>query len=291
MPHDSPKSNGGLIIGLAVAGGVLIAILLGSLNHQKDSAIHPPATAPATSPTAAGVEEFFVVNSIGMTFYSVSPGEFMMGSPPDEKGRDIDETQHKVRITKPFLLAIHPVTQRQYLAVMGTNPSYFRGEDFPERIRGDLPVDSVSWDDAMEFCKKLGEMEKAKYRLPTEAEREYVCRAGSTGPYARAAQLDDIGWYLINSGDTTHPVGQLQPNEWGFYDMQGNVWEWCADWYGEYPKGDAVDPTGPATGKMRVLRGGAVGYDMENARAAFRNSYLPDSRVYHNGFRVVMDVP
>lgn len=248
----------------------------------------PPTTAAGTPAVPVSPPTPFV-NSIGMRLAPVSPGEFLMGSPTDEAGRDADETQHKVRITKPFLLGVYQVTQRQYAAVMGSNPSYFRGDDFPAQSRGDLPVDSVSWDDAVAFCRKLSEKEGKTYRLPTEAEREYACRAGSTGPYAGTRKLDDIGWYLVNSGDTTHPVGTLQPNDWGFYDMQGNVWEWCADWYGEYAAGSAVDPTGPANGKMRVLRGGAIGYDLEHARAAFRNSYVPDSRVYHNGFRVALD--
>lgn len=250
--------------------------------------LSPPTTAAADEQDRT--EDQFV-NSLGILLLKVRPGEFVMGSPPDEAGRDADEKQHKVRITRPFYLGAHPVTQSQYVAVMGTNPSYFRGDDFPAESRGDLPVDSVSWDDAMDFCKRLSEKEGRTYRLPTEAEREYACRAGSAGPYAGDANLDDIGWYLINANDTTHPVGTLQPNEWGFYDMQGNVWEWCADWYGDYPDGDATDPKGPAQGTMRVLRGGAVGYDVEHARAAFRNSYLPDSRVYHNGFRVVLDDP
>jgi formylglycine-generating enzyme required for sulfatase activity len=271
---------------------MIVAISLNmGCNRTHSVVIADPGPIANISPAEPVSPPAPLVNSIGMWLAPVSPGEFLMGSPPNEVGRDEDETQHKVRITRPFFLGVYQVTQKQYAVVMGENPSYFRGEDFPEESRGELPVDSVSWDDAVAFCRKLSEREGRTYRLPTEAEREYVCRAGSTGRFAGNRNLDDIGWYLVNSGDTTHPVGSLMPNDWGFYDMQGNLWEWCADWYGPYPPGDAVDPTGPKSGTMRVLRGGAIGYDQEFARSAFRNSYVPDSKVYHNGFRVALSVP
>jgi len=263
------------------AFAVLLAALAGTLLIAGCKLAAPKSA--ATDPDAP------FVNSIGMCLAPVDPGEFIMGSPTGEPGRDADEVQHRVRITRPFLLGVYPVTQKQYVAVMGNNPSYFRGEDLPAASRGNLPVESVSWEDAMALCKRLSAMERRHYRLPTEAEREYACRAGSAGPYAGDGKLDDIGWYLGTSGDMTHPVGTLQPNDWGFYDMQGNVWEWCADWYGPYPAGDAEDPAGPATGTTRVLRGGSAKYDPEYCRSAFRNYYVPDARVYHNGFRVALD--
>ena len=213
-------------------------------------AAHPSAVAVAPVDPAAPTDE--ITNSIGMWLAPVDPGEFVMGSPADEAGHEPDETQHKVRITKPFFLGVYQVTQSQYAAVMGNNPSYFRGEDLPAESRGDLPVESVSWFDAVAFCKKLSAKEGKTYRLPTEAEWEYACRAGSTAPFAGDGDINDIGWYQWNSGEMTHPVGLLQPNDWGFYDMQGNVWEWCSDWYAPYPPGDATDPTGPATGTTRV---------------------------------------
>ncbi|MGA2230576.1 MAG: formylglycine-generating enzyme family protein [Tepidisphaeraceae bacterium] len=272
----------------AVAGLLLIAAL--SLDAGCTPAVSgghaDPSTAAAVAPsdaaTPSDVPPNVVVNSIGMWLAPVNPGEFVMGSPPDEAGHDSDETQHKVRITKPFLLSVYLVTQSEYAAVMGKNPSYFRGDD-------DLPVDSVSWNDAVEFCKKLSAKEGRTYRLPTEAEWEYACRAGSTGPYAGDGKIDDISWYWSNSGDVTHPVGTLQPNDWGFYDMQGDLWEWCADWYGPYPPGDATDPTGPATGTSRILRGGTVEYDEQYCRSAFRNYYPPETQLYYIGFRVAMD--
>jgi formylglycine-generating enzyme required for sulfatase activity len=211
----------------------------------------------------------------------ISAGEFTMGSPADEAGHQPDETQHKVRITKPFLLGVYDVTQKQYADVMGSSPSNFRGDD--------LPVDGVSRDDAVAFCKKLSEKEGKTYRLPTKAEWEYACRAGSTGPYAGDGKLDDMAWFGGNSVGKTHPVGTKQPNAWGLYDMQGNVWEWCADWYGDYPAGDATDPNGPANGTTRVLRGGTWYIVPECCRAAYRSYDSPDGRLIGYGFRVALD--
>ena len=270
--------------------GILAIARTAGCNSALPVVVATPPAATAAAPADPATPPTPFQNSIGMWLAPVSAGEFVMGSPGDEAGHDADETQHKVRITRPFLLGVYQVTQSQYFAVMGTNPSYFRDDDLPPQSRGDLPVESVSWDEAVAFCKKLSEKESKTYRLPTEAEWEFACRAGSSGPYAGDGKLDDIGWYLGNSGRMTHPVGMLQPNDWGFYDMQGNVWEWCSDWYGAYPTGEAVDPTGPATGTWRVLRGGNLEYDLEYARCGFRNYYLPDARLYYIGFRVAADV-
>jgi formylglycine-generating enzyme required for sulfatase activity len=272
--------------GIGAAAVILLVMAAISLNAgcrpAGSAGVAAPVTAVAGAPSVPVAAAGPVVNSIGMLLAPVRPGEFVMGSPAEEEGHDSDETQHKVRITKPFLLGVYLVTQREYMAVVGSNPSYFRGDD-------DLPVDSVSWDDAVAFCRKLSAMEGKTYRLPTEAEWEYACRAGTTGPYAGDGNIDDIGWSWENSGDITHPVGMLQPNDWGFYDMQGDLWEWCADWYGPYPPGDAVDPTGPASGTTRVLRGGTIEYDPQYCRSAFRNYYPPDTQLYYIGFRVALD--
>jgi formylglycine-generating enzyme required for sulfatase activity len=192
-------------------------------------------------------------NSIGMKFVLIPAGEFTMGSPENEQGRDSNEPQHKVKITKPFYMQTTEVTQAQWKAVMGNNPSYFKGND--------LPVETVSWDDAQEFIKKLSAKEGVKYRLPTEAEWEYACRAGSTTKFyfgEDESKLDEYAWYHNNSDGKTHPVGQKKPNAWGLYDMHGNVWEWCQDWYGAdyYKNSPAEDPQGPASAESRVLRGG-----------------------------------
>jgi formylglycine-generating enzyme required for sulfatase activity len=163
----------------------------------------------------------------------------------------------------------------------------------------DYPMSFVSWDDAMEFCARLTEQERLAgrlpdgyaYRLPTEAEWEYSCRAGLTTRFANGdaeADLDKIGWYDDNSGGTAHPVGKKLPNGWNLHDMHGNVWEWCYDWYGDYPEGEAVDPFGPTTGTDRVLRGGCWDYPSRNCQSDFCGGYAPGFRISYLGFRVVL---
>jgi formylglycine-generating enzyme required for sulfatase activity/serine/threonine protein kinase len=202
----------------------------------------------------------------------IAPGSFMMGSPESEDNYQGDETQHQVTLTKGYWLGKYEVTQGQWQAVMGSNPSNFRNAG------SNAPVEQVSWDDAQEFCRKLTEKERAarrlpagyEYALPTEAQWEYACRAGTTGAYAGNGNLDSMGWFTDNSSSTTHPVGQKQPNAWGLYDMHGNVWEWCSDRYGDYPSGSVIDPTGAASGTLRVLRGGGWFNDARICRSAYR---------------------
>jgi formylglycine-generating enzyme required for sulfatase activity len=226
--------------------------------------------------------EVEVSNSIGMQLRLVPPGEFTMGSPASEAGREDTETQHQVRITQPFYLSVHEVTQEQYERVMGNNPSKYKGAN--------NPVEMVSWNDAVEFCRKLSAQEGVQYRLPTEAEWEYACRAGTTTTYSFGdddSQLGKYAWYGANSGSTTHPVGEKLPNGWGLFDMHGNVWERCQDWSGDYGNEKVVtDPTGPASGSRRVLRGGAFSHPPKSVRAAYRTSYQPVSRVANDGFRL-----
>ena len=249
-----------------------------------------------------------IENTVGMKFVKIEPGTFVMGSPDAEEGHDKDETQHKVTITKAFMMATTPVTQAQWKAVMGTAPSHFKGND--------LPVEQVSWNDAVEFCRKLCAKEGKKYRLPTEAEGEYSCRAGTTGRYAGTRTLDDMGWYADNSGDSpldsaqifatdqaqygdrllanhcqTHPVGQKKANAWGVYDMHGNVYQWCQDFYGDYAAGGVTDPIGDKRDKTssRVLRGGSCYGIPRVCRSAFRNRFAPISRFNDVGFRVCLD--
>jgi formylglycine-generating enzyme required for sulfatase activity len=204
--------------------------------------------------------------------------------------------QHKVRITKPFYLGVTEVTQQQYAKVMGNNPSCYSnsrpGADIGKGLdTSNFPVEMVSWDDAVEFCKKLSEMEGCTYRLPTEAEWEYACRAGSTSRYCFGddeSQLVEYAWYSLNSGNTSHPVAQKKANAWGLHDMHGNVWEWCSDWYGKdyYTKSPKDDPTGPATGSSRVIRGGSWCFSAKNCQSAIRFRFLPSLRPDFLGFRV-----
>ena len=198
-----------------------------------------------------------LTNTLGMQFVHVAPGEFLMGSPPAEQGRKSEETLHHVKITKPFLMATTAVTQAQWSAVMGSNPSKFHGDN--------RPVETVSWNDAVAFCEKLSAKEGKHFRLPTEAEWEYACRAGTQTAFGGTNNLDEMGWHKDNSNDQTHPVAQKKPNAWGLYDMQGNVHQWCSDGYGPYG-GDAVDPKGANDARTRVVRGGAWKWNRDHLR-------------------------
>ncbi|MBO4544782.1 MAG: formylglycine-generating enzyme family protein [Verrucomicrobia bacterium] len=227
----------------------------------------------------------------------IEPGTFTMGSPESELGRSDDEIQHEVTLSEGYWMGKYEVTQAQYEAVTGRNPSNFKGAD--------LPVEQISWNDAMDFCGKLTEIEKTagrlpsgyEYTLPTEAQWEYACRAGTTtalnsgknlSDMEECSEMDEVGWYLPNSNKTTHPVGQKQPNAWGLYDMHGNVWEWCLDWYGDYPTIAVTDPTGPSTGFRRVQRGACWDYNALLCRSANRNSFGPSLKGFNFGFRVAL---
>lgn len=215
------------------------------------------------------------VASIGMKFVRIRAGSFDMGS--DSK-RSFDQNPvHRVTISKPFELQTTEVTQAQWVAVMGTNPSHFKGSD--------RPVEQVSWNDAQEFLRILNQRDPGKnYRLPTEAEWEYACRAGEDA--AHSGELDRVAWFDANSNDETHPAGTKQPNAWGLYDMLGNVWELVADWKDSYPAGPVTDPAGPPKGYYKVSRGGSW-FDVRSAvNARFRSSPEPDSREKNLGFRV-----
>lgn len=243
-----------------------------------------------------------VTNSIGMKLTLIPSGVFMMGSAePAEELRKVfgtspewrlfqgERPQHKVRITKAFYLGIHEVTQRQYREVMGRDPSRFKGD-----VR---PVERVSWEDAALFCRRLSGMADCEhYRLPTEAEWEYACRAGTTTRYSCGNQLSpECAWFKKNSYSQTHPVGAKQPNAWGLYDMHGNVCEWCADWYDGnfYSRSPACDPKGPAAGSRRVMRGGCWLMSGGRCRSATRLSEEPteDCSACLGGFRVALDLP
>ena len=209
-----------------------------------------------------------------------------MGSPSREEGRFDDEVQPDVTLTRGVLLAEAECTQSQWEAVMGNNPSYFKGAD--------RPVEQVSWDEAVEFCRKLTQLHQDAgvmpqgwaWRLPTEAEWEYAARAGTAGP--RHGELDAIAWHDGNSGGKTHPVKQKAANAWGLYDMIGNVWEWCSDSYGGYPTGAVEDPTGPNSGSYRVNRGGSWCFDAGCCRSAGRVRLEPGRRNGDLGFRPVL---
>jgi formylglycine-generating enzyme required for sulfatase activity len=246
------------------------------LNFRAPVSAPPSADKPA-SPANVG-------RGISMEFVRIAPGEFMMGcSPGDRECGGDEKPAHRVRITKAFDLGKYEVTQQQWEAVMGANPSRFKGEQ--------RPVEQVSWNDLQEFLRRLNARgDGNRYRLPTEAEWEYAARAGTTGPYA--GNLDQMGWYDRNSGSQTHIVGQKQPNAWGLHDMHGNVWEWAQDWYDGYYGGSRTeDPQGPASGETRVRRGGSWDNVAGLARVSNRNWHVPGFRSDDIGFRCVRDVP
>jgi formylglycine-generating enzyme required for sulfatase activity len=229
-------------------------------------------------------------NSSGMTFAWISPGTFLMGSPKQEKDRLDDETQHKVTLSNGFFMGAYLVTQEQWKEVMGNNPGDFKGET-------NLPVESVSWEDCQDFCKKLRERDTLPYRLPTEAEWEYACRAATTTPFHFGATISSAqanyngnvayanGQKGYKRGKTT-PIGCFPANAWGLHDMHGNVYQWCQDWYGAYPKKDVDDPKGPTEGGRRVLRGGSWSELPPACRSASRYGFEPGHRSYIFGLRV-----
>ena len=238
-----------------------------------------PVPEPKFSPPTLTLD---LGKGVTMRLVLIRPGNFMMGSPDLEKERVGNEgPQHEVNITKPFYMGVTEVTQAQYGAIMGTNPSKFKG---PAN-----PVDSVTWHEAVEFCRRLSEKTGKTVRLPTEAEWEYACRAGSQTRFSFGdsdSVLGDHAWYVSNSGKKTHPVGQKKPNAWGLYDMHGNVWEWCADWSGSsYSSKSSTDPKGADSSWARVVRGGAWdGNQAGGFRCAYRSRGDPAGR-YGTGFR------
>lgn len=227
-------------------------------------------------------------NSIGMKFVLVPAGSFIMGeNPPYAGGKDDEKPAHEVIISKPYYMGIHEVTQGQWKQVMGDNPSRHQGLE--------NPVDSVSWNDAMEFIRRLNAREKhSRYRLPTEAEWEYAARAGTKTPYFFGddpALLPVHAWITENAGVVTHPVGQKKPNAWGIYDTSGNVREWTQDWYDDdyYRKSPVRDPKGPATGYGKAYRGGSKDGSVFPTRSSYRWRETPDTKEQNLGFRIIME--
>ncbi|MBQ7178376.1 MAG: formylglycine-generating enzyme family protein [Victivallales bacterium] len=232
-------------------------------------------------------------NKVTLTLIKIKAGSFMMGSPEDELGRGYNEEQHRVTLTKDYWLGMYPVTQRQYKAVIGRNPSDFSYPDFP--------VDNVSWHLAKIFCSKLNQMTTCpagyKFDLPTEAQWEYACRAGTTTAlnsgknitdrFGKCVNLAKIGWYKDNFLPRRN-VGKKKPNAWGLYDMHGNVEEWCRDWYEADYASDPEFLNGQIKGDFRVTRGGGHTSDPEECRSASRECYEPTLRYNFVGFRVAL---
>jgi formylglycine-generating enzyme required for sulfatase activity len=241
---------------------------------------------PQGEPRPGEVATIWISPGVVMQFAWCPPGTFLMGSLPDEAGRGEDESSHEVTLTRGFYLGVHPVTQAQWRTVMGNNPSRAKAADHP--------VEMVSWDNCVDFCKRLRPLTGKGFRLPTEAEWEYACRAGTDTDYHAGNGTDalrKVGWCSYDdvqgSARGTQAVGQLQTNAWGLYDMHGNVWEWCRDWYGPY-EGEGKDPLGPGFGHARVLRGGSWYYGPRFCRSARRVRMGPATRYADIGCRLVL---
>ena len=213
----------------------------------------------------------FTINDVTFEMIPVEGGTFTMGATAEQGGEadDDEKPTHQVTLSS-YAIGKHEVTQALWQAVMGNNPSQFKGDN--------LPVERVSWDDCQEFISKLNSITGRSFRLPTEAEWEFAARGGKKSKgykYSGSNNLDEVAWYDGNSGNQTHPVGTKKPNELGIYDMSGNVWEWCADWYDNYSSSPSTDPTGPSSGSFRMSRGGSWNVDAWYCRVSYRNRSRP----------------
>lgn len=235
-------------------------------------------------------------NSIGMKFVLIDKGSFIMGRKPFKVGSDTNP--HQVTLTSDFYMAVTEVTQSQFQAVMGGNPSFFHGKEIDGENPANYPVEQVNWHAASIFCEMLSSLPAEKdanrvYRLPTEAEWEYACRAGSSGHYCFGddpQQLQEYAWFEDNSLNRTHPVALKKPNAWGLYDMHGNVTEWCDDWYDDYPPQDVINPAGASNGRLKVIRGGGFSFHWSTSSSWERGWGDPANNHMLRGFRVVCEM-
>jgi formylglycine-generating enzyme required for sulfatase activity len=268
-----------LVLALCFALAALLFVWSGT---QPDRVSAQPQATASVKP---------INNSLRMKLVLIPAGEFTMGSAIDQEGRFSNESPpQKVRISKPFYMGTHEVTQRQYREVMGANPSRYK-------LSPEHPVEQVTWEEAVQFCRKLSDWPFEKearrvYRLPTEAEWEYACRAGTTTAFSCGDTLTDKHANFQRDTDRTARVGSYKPNAFGLYDMHGNVWEWCQDWFdaGAYQTAAGADPAGPDTGAARVIRGGGWHSEGDRCRSAVRDSFTPAHRFHDIGFRVVCTV-
>jgi len=270
------------VLGVAVSGNNLQAtVRRPSASPQESSPQQQIYPLPLVDRSAG---ESMTEAVTGMKFVWIPPGEFMMGS---KDGASYEKPVHRVVIRNGFWMGKFAVTQGAWEAVMGSNPSYFKGD--PR-----LPVESIRLNDVQYFIRKVNSRTGKRFRLPSEAEWEYACRAGTTTRYSfgdNESSLNQYGWFDGNSGGRMHPVGERLPNGWGLYDMHGNVWEWCSDWYdaGYYGKSPESDPQGSSSGNYRVVRGGSWLHFPLHMRSAHRNWFSADLRNWRIGFRLVQE--
>jgi TonB family protein len=307
--------------------GILAVFLPPLFVHAQDQWASPDTNGTAVAQPAAPNSSVLLksdtllgakltIPNLNSVLIRIDPGTFTMGSPASETGRGNDEVQHQVTLTKRYWMGEYDVTVGEFRAFvtatgyrteaeMGDGMYVYTGSTWEKRAGASWqnpnlnqddhhPVVGVSWNDAKAFCAWVNKTQTEagrlpagyEYTLPTEAQWEYACRAGTTEAYA--GNLDSMGWYGQNSGNTTHPVGQKQPNAWGLYDMHGNVCEWCADWYGDYPGGNVTDPPGPSSGSFRVSRGGGWDEGAADCRSAYRGRGGPGVRIVFRGFRLAL---
>ena len=294
------NSNPGTKIGFGIR---LVRVYEGNTPNPTLTPIFTPTSTPTNTPvpvptvTPKGISNQTItvaisrlpLNAKKLEMVLIPAGTFMMGSPDSEMDRwDVEGPQHQVTISKPFYMGKYEVTQAQWQAVMGSNPSYFKGNNFP--------VESISWDSCQTFIQKLNQLKQGAFRLPTEAEWEYACRAGTTtrfywGDDPDYTQIGEYAWYADNSNSKTHDVSLKRPNTWGLFDMSGNVYEWCQDWYGTYSPGLQTDPTGPSSGSDHVFRCGGWDIYPQGCRPALRLHDVPSFRNNYLGFRLVRSYP
>lgn len=252
-------------------------------KHKSQSKPTKGGTVKRVATKASYSNGTLTVNGIKYNMVWVDGGTFRMGA-TSEQGSEISDEKpvHSVTLSG-YYIGKTEVTQALWQAVMGSNPSYFEGDD--------LPVEQVSWDDCQEFIRKLNSLTGQNFRLPTEAEWEFACRGGNNSrgyKYSGSNYIDNVAWYDGNSGDKTHPVATKSPNELGIYDMSGNVWEWCADWYGDYSSGRQTNPKGPYGGSYRVYRGGGWFINAGICRSSDRYYYNPAYRYNILGLRLAL---
>jgi formylglycine-generating enzyme required for sulfatase activity len=272
---------------LTLTSGLFGFLLFSYIQAGDVNPVDHDASNNGAKPRLKKTISFDVGGGVKMDLVLIRSGSFMMG---DENGDAEEKPAHKVTIAKPFYLGKYEVTQEQWNAVIGSNRSHYQGAT--------NPVERISWEDCQKFVKKLNEKfaeSGVTFSLPTEAQWEYACRGGASTRYSFGddeASLSEYSWFEGNAGGKTHPVGKKKPNAWGLYDMHGNVWEWCADWYegNYYEPSPASDPTGQATGSHRVLRGGSWSDGAFNCRSAYRYCLPPWFCVYCYGFRVAANV-
>ncbi len=280
----------------ALSATVRVEELRVAVNHGATIALAEAWLAKAKTASKAATQSTQAVTSSGAagrdwqsptlgTMKWIPAGTFTMGSPSSEAGRGSNEVQHRVTLTKGFWMMEHEVTQGEWQSVMGSNPSDFSS------CGPTCPVEWVSWDDAVEFAKRVSARDGVQYRLPTEAEWEYAARGGQSYVYAGGSEATSVGWIGVNSGSKTHAVCGKARNGYGLCDMTGNVWEWTADWFGDYPSGSVTDPTGASTGSDRVTRGGSWSVPAVLARAALRDWSDPGHRYGGLGVRLLRTNP